>query len=400
MAEPTTTDFRIQILDGPDSTKSFGFGAQGEIRLRGRALPYRGIDYEGSQRVVTTWYQGNPRATQQIIGPELKPTVINGTWKDRFLGNGTSATGGIGAAAIYAAALDRVMRQGASVRVMWASFVRVGLITRFKSTLDRPQDLVWECEFTWRATDASPAPPDFMKSIVTKKATGTAKTLTQKAQQMSMLLDIVVPYRRPLPANITPANMAKLFKSALSRRVPPMANIFRTRMGTTSQRMTTESTSFAVFAQQADQGDMEPASRLGVGANLVKQIGRLALDDRDVSSTAPAMWNTAFDGFGARISYELLRREMVNSLSDYGTAALEQQEAWMRQIQPEVIAQVEAKENDDLRKYSLKYYGSSDYWQQIADYNNLDSSIPPVGTIVLIPQEDIVKQRTPGQAAS
>ncbi len=67
---------------------------QREIRLIGRALPYRPFSLTTQQRVELTWYPGNPEATSTILGASEGPTQLRGYWKSKFLGEAENTSAG------------------------------------------------------------------------------------------------------------------------------------------------------------------------------------------------------------------------------------------------------------------------------------------------------------------
>ena len=56
-----------------------------QVVLQGRSLPYRGVAWEGEQRMEVKWYPGSPVGSAQVLGPKYMPTQMEGMWKDAFL---------------------------------------------------------------------------------------------------------------------------------------------------------------------------------------------------------------------------------------------------------------------------------------------------------------------------
>ena len=69
---PEPTDFRIIPLEG-------GLPV---ISLAGFMLPFRGVSFPTEQRIKTTYYPGNPQASQTVVGPTLPNTTVVGRWMD------------------------------------------------------------------------------------------------------------------------------------------------------------------------------------------------------------------------------------------------------------------------------------------------------------------------------
>lgn len=71
------------------------------IVLSGPSLPHMGASWEGKFQLKTTWYQGNPQGSQQVMGPQEMPSKWSGEWHRTMLGS--QAYGGPGARAAYVA---------------------------------------------------------------------------------------------------------------------------------------------------------------------------------------------------------------------------------------------------------------------------------------------------------
>lgn len=135
------------------------------ITLRGRAMPYRGVPWGGSQETKRTYYAGNPVATLQVLGPRENDTEMEGMWKDRFLrgavvvtslsglGSGGGEVGQFDLAEDVVQLFHSIRRAGTLLRVQWLSETRFGVIKEFEADYDRAQDVRWTMSFEWIAWD-------------------------------------------------------------------------------------------------------------------------------------------------------------------------------------------------------------------------------------------------------
>jgi hypothetical protein len=185
------------------------------IILRGRSLPFEGVDWGTELNVDINYFPGNPVAIAQVVGSRWLDTTLNGRWSDRFLisdehapniigfpelaaeqlpepdpakeiqfptvptflgvpsNESTTQSGGVlpGARARTARAvrdaLYQLSRGGQLLRVEWGSIARFGYIAEFTPTHDREQDIYWEIRFAWIGdTDAQPKPQPRSKDMV------------------------------------------------------------------------------------------------------------------------------------------------------------------------------------------------------------------------------------------
>lgn len=157
----------IEELDVPDARR---------IELKGRAMPYQGANWGGTQRTKKTVYPGNPVASIQVLGPVEEDSTFEGIWKDRFMAGAVEigAAGGAGnllgdavgavAASVGAGSgtllaenvvqiFHDIRRSGVMLRVQYLSEVRFGILKEFDARYARAQDIAWTATFEWTAWD-------------------------------------------------------------------------------------------------------------------------------------------------------------------------------------------------------------------------------------------------------
>ncbi len=151
MARSDPTAWVMEILEGPRAGQSFP--------LIGRAMPYRAgaggsISFGKTQRSNLTWYPGNRFASQQILGSILKPTTINGVWKERYLGTDRPIQ--------LVEAFEELLESGAQMRLLWQTVERQGIVKDFDWKPGNPVggvgDIAWQATFEWSAPALSPPP--------------------------------------------------------------------------------------------------------------------------------------------------------------------------------------------------------------------------------------------------
>lgn len=350
----------IRVLDGPLSTQPLMPGlANGVVQLDGRSGPYRPITYEREMRRKTTYYPGNPEGTQQIIGKQFEPMTITGTWKDRYLGDGVARQ--------LEDLFEKIQDSGASLEVTWGariSFdsnseddnrVRVGILWKFKTSPDRPQDIAWEMTFDWRGTGQSQTPAITSTTPVNPREgfTGAVADIQFTKEAFGAYQDGVI---SPLPQSV---------RDAIGRAFTDIDSATDTILRANS-----------VIASNANipggtLRNLIAASSLAVGAMTQLRDSALSLD--------PTRLLPATD---AAVGFLLLKDQVFTllGLSEQGAdSARQAADGIATQITPDIIAEVVAPAGVDLRDLALKYYGDPDSWFAIAQFNDLDgSAVPPM----------------------
>lgn len=345
--------FVIRVLDGPLATQILMQGqSPGFIVLEGRSLPYRPISFEGKQRVKTTWYAGNTVATQQVMGPTEEPTIINGVWRDKYLGNNTARN--------LAALFDQVRRAGSLVRVSWGrsatqggpSFQREGIITRTKFTPDRPQDVAWEVEFTWRGQTEVVAPV-----ISAAPASNPRDGFADLRSKVEDLIDATKAFINGKVIGIPFQALQNI-----NNGVDQLENV----IGILGSGASAPATLAAMTAATAER-------LIGV-ASLASETAQGVRDDYEsLDDLMLVPYDDAIFGLRTRTT----KIENMRSSTAAKESAAQISGALADQLFPEVIAEERPAIGSDLRDLAAKYYGDPDLWYIIASFNNLFSSKVP-----------------------
>jgi hypothetical protein len=135
-----------------------------QVVLSGAALPHKPAEWHSRQKVTTTWYPGNNRASQQVIGPQDPPSKWNGKWSLVQLsrtpvllidqsGNRTFTQHPMDIMTF----VEDIQRQGALLRVSWSTadgvvaqnITREGRLEDIAWKVQTAYDVEWEFDFTW-----------------------------------------------------------------------------------------------------------------------------------------------------------------------------------------------------------------------------------------------------------
>lgn len=365
----------IEVLEGPRRTQTLQEGRPpGTLHLTGRLLPFRPehggtVRYARKQRVKTTFYPGNPAASQQVMGSTLEPSTFKGMWRDSSLGEGAAIT--------LAALFDDLCASGASVRVTWGTqgassgggflvvgqpFVRVGIMSAFEANPDRVGDIGWSMTFDWRADGAAAAsavpivaatglvnPSDDLEAVASELDLATA---TWEAAQDGPLL--------------RPAGVAQRIADGMDQAFAA------TDAAAAAIRDVSGRAAGALLTPARVSGQLQ-----GAAAGAIDALGNAV----SLALSVNLLVNEARDSATDTLLLLEQRLAMIAVWDSAAERCRDAQDAAAAQAQPEVLAEVQAPAGTDLRDLALRFYGDPDAWFQIAAYNNLPgSSVPAVPT--------------------
>lgn len=138
-------------------------GSERIVELHGGGLPHKPTEWGGKQTIKTTWYPGNPRASQQVLGSQEVPSHWTGEWSRVKLSRTPVILHDDGGQHSIARPeqimefIEDIRRSGALLRVTWTTsadgidynLVREGRLEDTKWTFKTIHDLGWELTFTW-----------------------------------------------------------------------------------------------------------------------------------------------------------------------------------------------------------------------------------------------------------
>lgn len=357
-------EITIQELTGSDPIT---------VTLRGRAMPYRGMPTPSRQRIVTTFYQGNPVATQQIMGIEYPDTELTGMWKAKFLrvqdarvaGN---ALGGVDAiidgaiadeffgasngATILVALFERLLARGNELLFSWGPISRYGLLKEFTPSWQREEDVEWSMSFEWSGAQRTVPRTSLVANPGQDIQQGVVNVDSAAARVPSSLVD--APQRRQSFAQLGAIRNASIDFLALTRQAAQAATL----------------------PARVVQGAL--AQAIQVRDDVAVLSGQMM----DVPYTYMSMSDSVVDVF----SVEVWRRDVgrqAESLAARSQKTADQLSS-LKNLTPDYQL-VTVGQGQTLRHISLIYYGNADDWTIIAEANRLPSSVVAAGTVVRVP---------------
>lgn len=344
-------------------------GQQREVRLRGRALPYQPLQFSGSQRVEMTWYPGSPNATAQVLGPTEDETTVNGVWKDRFLKSSPQQGAGDANATIdgravrdvmeLVKAVDSIRRQGQQVQVTWDEIVRFGFMTKLTTRWHRRQDVEWEIAFEWISQEGGVPQSTFAtEAAASSMRAATADLLARLQNETRVNFAVVRRYGEPINAAL---NALELVSSELDA------------LSDSSLRPTISPTETALRATSLTQ-------TINVRTTELMQAAT-GLGPREARSDVPASVVP-----GQVIATMFFQRRLRRTARELRSRAVVTWRELVRRVESNVIARHTAREGEDLRDVSQRYYRTPHEWRRLMQFNRLDSPALEAGQVVLIPR--------------
>lgn len=349
----------FRVLTPPLSSQQLQIGQpNGVVSLTGRALPYRPIIFTGKQRVKTTWYAGNPNATQQVMGPTEEPTTINGVWKDRFLGNGQARE--------LANLFDNIRRSGAQIEMTWGAgvlagdvfghqFMRVGVISMVEFTLDRPQDVAWKVTFDWANRGERVSPP-----ILSVGVENPREGLNQIISKLGAMTDTVLNFSSDAYTRVVGVDQE------ITDAVAQVGNRI-IDVGVAIDNATAIGSSLTNVPRTIiERGIAVSLEAVQVGRNMRQA-------SEDIEALAYAVQDQAEELLGFKTHQIAIQQ----SSSEEQETAANVAAGLTGQLFPEVIAEVRPPVGTDLRDLAQTHYGDPDLWYIIAVYNGIIGSRVP-----------------------
>lgn len=359
------------------------------VVLRGRSMPYRGVEWGVEQRIKTDWYPGNPVASQQILGPQEGKTVLKGMWKDRFI-RGSIEVSGADTPRFATDAVQlfhRICRAGRLLRVSYLAEVRVGYLRKFVPTYDRAQDVAWEMEFEWQGREdqvfvreeEAPSSPrtgfDLFSALQDAVAAVAAVVSLANAwvagivSAINEIGDSIAGLTRLLEVAATLTSLPSTLIGAITAQV---AAIVRQVTSLLRQILSPRGTVTPV-AQLVAKPAISPTSRKASAAGSGSRRGQ--------APPASAVANTT--------RFERARRAVGRAASNIAAYAQTEEARILARVSPATTVVVTVSEQQSLYSLSTKYYGSPDYAGYIAAVNRLGSGNVAAGTQIRIPPRPV-----------
>ena len=367
------------------------------IRLTGGALPYKGTTFPREQRGKTTYYPGNPVASQTVTGPTRPPTTMTGRWMDFDLGEG-------GARALDLQ-IGILCDKGVPVEVRWGgrsimqgasrgvkivedpAIVQRGRISKYEPKYNRAQDIEWSITFEWRGDALQTKPPTFSAQIIKQDSfTELADQLAATQEATRSWIDIA------WSAISTGTNEMLAVQDALDEVQNAVFEATYVVNGASDMLQTAAELPSAIADRVRGMCDLvimacangraalQAACGLFSGVlaaqkSMQVDIGAAAFFQLQAARAKIALCPT--DDPLERLDGQTTQFDLIHAWDAMAVQAAQTAAAIAAKQVPDIIAIVRPPAGSDLRDLAIKYYGNSDLWILIADFNDLDTSEVP-----------------------
>ena len=370
MGEPSS--FSIIELTGPKNS----------LVLKGRALPYRPFTLAGGMRAEFVWYPGNPRASIQVLGSDEKGTTINGMWKDKFIKSFTDPIPLLGIPAIpvigqpgiaefngqplgdvfdIVRVVDGFRRRGQLIEVGWDAHIRQGILANFKHSWLRREDVEWEMEFMWASQGEPFTPISFGIAVPGLEIANELRAALREAQ-----------LRADAPFSVV---------ASVQNRISDAFDELESAVATVRD-----------ISEKVVQGILGviAGARLILAALETVKDEAGNVDDAVISLPARGLRNvpdiTTLTQQEA-VEAEVYSRQLRLSTHVLQTVAvLRGLELAQSTTNEEIVATFIARQGEDLRDVSTRFYGTPEEWKRIASFNGASGSGLDARQVVLVPK--------------
>ncbi len=373
--------------------------------LVGAGLPFQGVDWPGKLSMKTTWNAGNPRATQQVFGPQELPSQWSGMWSRTLLDGSCKlidAGGSITSVAVpfvLRDAIEDFFRSGHLLRVTWSTqgesaeensdTTREGRAETWSFPHERLQDISWSVTWNWVGRDDKQALTNVQDSSTAASATDVSAAISDAIAKAASLN----------PRNSAPSSLTLGQLDALANYPTNLVNSFERQLRTINN--------------QLNQAQALISKVRGLPASLVRSL-------TSVAQRAVATANTFVD-LVERVPLELfssLENPIGNAvisrgvltLSDATTIASRRAQAMAdkyaqgaaqaaagaaltarqksTQDDGAIVAVHVVRAGDTPERISMRYYANADRSIDIMRANRLPlyQTVFDVGSILIIPR--------------
>lgn len=349
----------IEYINGVAQTGANGFPP---IYLVGNMMPMQPFPWQREQKLVKEYYPGNPEANVQVLGGQQPPLVIKGRFKDKKY----KTTSYYGVSYIMSQALDAMCDRGNLLKFGMSGTVgswwRYGFLEKTDWKLNKLSWINYELTFQI-VSDKQPKNGYFAAPEKQAPNQVNNNLIAAAASYQSTYSSVPT----SMPQSI--AGVINGIVNSLAKNINLVTNFVQTVVTTAS--------------------DIEASANRALG--LIKNAqANISSFSRQIDSITHTYANYSSQGaaagqasdFYANAQYILEAQAGTNQMAQY-LASMAALFAAISQTIPK--ARYRVKINDTLQNISIRFYGVSDYWTNIYDHNQLQTTALTAGTILEIP---------------
>ncbi len=412
--------------------------APNKVTLRGRAMPYKGVNFGVEQRTKKRTYPGNPVSTQQVLGAEEQDSTFNGMWKARYLGKSIIIDGDedtISAPGQADNLFSRMARSGVLYKVKWLHNSRTGILKEFEMEWDQETDANWRMEWEWQSRDEEDANPfkldvpgfgvgdilgaiDTVLDVIAEGAFVTKQMQAMIVSDIAALQDTVSNLIDNLSQIATILTAPQTIIGAILYNLKELGRQCAELQGRLSGSRLSAATSLATSnAADGTNNDsvrnktgelkiskagedyvdptapgasnnssgLQPAQPAGVPSPTMVQASGGVSDPTDQNLGAIDSGATPSNGVTATAQLETWRRNVALKLTFLYLIAEQVSAAEIARVTQQPNKTIISRSGDTLYSISTRAYGSPDFANFLAQSNKLRNAIIKPGTEIKIP---------------
>ena len=387
-------------------------GQRRTIALTSRGLPLGPLELEGEQRVKIVNPAGNPEGWGNVMGPKEGETSISGFWKDKFIGDtsrggkacievegpyaaraatlhstnysneggrgGTQVTSCVDATNLF----DSVRREGQLLEVTWGYIIRRGYMTKFNQKWHNIHDCEWTAKFQWVSQARVNASPLYGPPAGQLEG---GNALRELLRRFTRNLDT--------PGQLVNSGMEEFRNTVnrlndFSRSVDESVSGFSSSLaigdaGQTVQSLFGSAAAAAAHVKDVAESDGWPLL-FSDPQRLLPFTSHMGPPTDEAGADAAAL--AALEAIDPEkiLQMQIYVRETITDAQRLRDEAIIRQRA-LTDGPSLVIGTYRAREGEDLRDVSLRYYGTPYQWQALLTYNGLTDTELYAGQLVAIP---------------
>jgi hypothetical protein len=343
-----------------DGAVVVGGAARFEWSAELRSMPRRPWTIGTAVRNKRTDYPGGDEPAHQVLGPNSKDQVLEGTWDDRW--------NGAGYARATRLAFDTMVRRANLVRIEYSGIAFVGLITEAEYPLDYDSRIGYR--FTLSPQVAEEADPLRPASNATRAMSASALT-----DSLSTDVDRV----RELRALAPTAALSGTVASDVGGLLDDLEAAFADLDAALNQRI----------VQPAEEAKLDVLRVGALFASMRNVVGTALNTLITLRADTELGYQTASDV----LNFEAWCRELGFQLRLLSLHASDASDEVASRAEADVRCFYRPFQGEHLYSISRRFYGSTSQWRMIAQRNGLVSPTLSGDELLVIPAAGAVTDR-------
>lgn len=342
--------FVIQELLPASAVYRGGDAARFEWDAQHHDIPRRGWMLGVDLRTKRTDYPGAQEPTEQVLGSNLKPFTLEGSWRDKWRQPGY--------ADLTRRQFEALVVRGNQVRLEYRGVTAIGLITSFEA------DYRWAGWINYEFTVSTHRRGE--ADILTRPRSPRT-TLDPRSHQLQLKRRL-----QELPVSTAPPNFGG---NPLANAILGLAADFNNAVADIADAVDA--------AALAPIGDVANAMKvLASSFTVARGRAQLLIDKLGAIRSDVGGARTSF----AAATMDAWVRGLLLQARQASSMAWEAENDVVRRAEPDILTIHEARAGESLYAIALRYYNTADAWRTIAQRNGLEGFALAGGELLIIPE--------------